>query len=278
MSLGVLFAVLTAALIHATWNAVIKTGADRYQGMLLLTLTQGVMALAMVFWFPLPAREAWPWLLGSGFFHTFYKLFLSAAYQRGDLSRVYPIARGAAPVMVLAIGWSLATDVIFPLEIAGILLVSGGILLLAHGVWNSGETRSLVPFALGSAACTAGYSIVDGLGARVSGTASGYVAWLFVLDAAFFTVCSLVSGRKAAFVATPKQWMIGALVGGLSLAGYWIVVWAMTQAPIALVSALRETSVLFAMGIGVVLMGEKFGLGKGIAALLIVGGIVAIRL
>ncbi len=278
MSIGVFFAVLTAALIHATWNALIKTGADRYQGMLLLTLTQGVMALAMVFVFPIPAKEAWPWLLGSGFFHTFYKLFLSAAYQRGDLSRVYPIARGAAPVMVLAMGWLLATDVILPMEMLGILLVSGGILLLAHGVWHSGETRSLVPFALGSAACTAGYSIVDGLGARVSGTASGYVAWLFVLDAAFFSVCTLASGRQAAFVATSRLWMLGALVGGLSLAGYWIVVWAMTVAPIALVSALRETSVLFAMGIGVVLMGEKAGISKGFAALLIFGGIAAIRL
>ncbi len=278
MSASVFFAVLAAALIHATWNALIKTGSDRYQGMLLLTLTQGGMALVMLFLFPIPAKAAWPWLMGSGFFHTFYKLFLTAAYHRGDLSRVYPIARGAAPVLVLAMGWALATDVILPLEILGILLVSGGILLLAHGVWNSGETPSLVPFALGSAACTAGYSIVDGLGARVSGTASGYVAWLFVLDAAFFSACTLVSGRRLAFVATSRQWKIGALVGALSLAGYWIVVWAMTAAPIALVAALRETSVLFAMGMGVVLMGERAGLSKGLAAVLIVGGIVAIRL
>ena len=181
-------------------------------------------------------------------------------------------------MLVLAIGWLLATDVVLPLQMIGVLVVSGGILLLAHGVWHRGETRSLLPFALGSAACTAGYSIVDGLGARLSGTASGYVAWLFVLDAVFFSIWTLVSGRSLAFVASSRQWKVGLLVGGLSLAGYWIVVWAMTLAPIALVSALRETSVLFAMGMGMVLMGERAGLSKGLAALLIVGGIVAIRL
>jgi drug/metabolite transporter (DMT)-like permease len=278
MEPGVFLAVLGAAAIHAAWNALIKSGRDRWQGMLLLTATQGAMAAALAAVLPFPDWAAWPWLLASGFFHTFYKLFLISAYQHGDLSRVYPIARGAAPVMVLCIGLVLGSDVIAWGEATGILLVSAGILAMAQGAVAGGEGRALVPFALGSAACTAGYSLADGLGARVSGQASAYVAWLFVLDVLFFSACTLLAGRAAAFRASPADWRRGLAAGALSLASYGIVVWAMTRAPIALVAALRETSVLFAMLIGVFWMGERAGRAKLAAGLAILAGIVLMRL
>lgn len=278
MEFHVFLAVLFAAVLHASWNAVIRRGDDRFQGMLLLTLTQGVMGLAMALFVPLPSGIVWVWVLGSGVLHTAYKLFLAAAYQHGDLSRVYPIARGSAPMIVVLVGFFLLPDSVQIKEYLGIALIGVGVMMMANGVFKDGETRSLIPLALGSAVCTAGYSLVDGMGARVAGHATMFTAWLFVFDAMFFTIFTGVTRGRAVFSAPRKEWLIGALAGALSLVTYWIAVWAMMVAPIALVAAVRETSVLFAVIIGVVILKEKTSIGKIIAALVIVTGIVIIRL
>ncbi|MHA1128869.1 MAG: EamA family transporter [Alphaproteobacteria bacterium] len=278
MEFHVFLAVLFAAVLHAGWNAVIRSGGDRFQGMLLLTATQGVMAVIMAAVVPLPDGIVWVWVLGSGLVHTMYKLFLAAAYQHGDLSRVYPIARGAAPMIVVLVGYFLLADTIENKEYAGIGLIGVGVMMMARGVFSSGESRRLIPLALGSAACTAGYTIVDGMGARVAMDATMFTAWLFIFDAMFFSMFSLISRGTAVFKASPRAWGIGAFAGVLSLATYWIAVWAMTVAPIALVAAVRETSVLFAVVIGAVILKEKVGIGKILAALVIGAGIVIIRL
>ncbi|MGE4612379.1 MAG: EamA family transporter [Paracoccaceae bacterium] len=278
MEFSVFVAVLFAAVLHAGWNAVIRSGGDRFQGMLLLTFTQGVMALGMAVVVPLPDGIVWVWVLGSGLLHTIYKLFLSAAYQHGDLSRVYPIARGAAPMMVVFVGYFLLADTIESKEYAGIGLIGVGVMMMARGVFSSGESRRLLPLALGSALFTAGYSIVDGLGARVAMDATMFTAWLFIFDAMFFTVYSLISRGTTVFKASRRAWSLGAFTGVLSLATYWIAVWAMTVAPIALVAAVRETSVLFALVIGILVLKEKAGVAKILAALVIVSGIVVIRI
>ncbi len=278
MEFTVFLAVLFAAVLHASWNAVIRRGSDRFQGMLLLTLTQGVMGLAMALFVPLPTGIVWVWVIGSGALHTAYKLFLAAAYQHGDLSRVYPIARGTAPMMVVLVGFFLLPDSVQTKEYLGIALIGVGVMMMANGVFKDGETRRLIPLALGSAACTAGYSLVDGMGARVAGDATMFTAWLFVFDAMFFATFTGVTRGRRVFVASRRAWTIGAVAGALSLVTYWIAVWAMTVAPIALVAAVRETSVLFAVIIGVVVLKEKTSVGKFIAALVIVSGIVIIRL
>ncbi len=277
MSLTVFLAVLFAAILHAGWNAVIRSGVDRFQGMLILTVTQGIMGCVMAMFAPMPSGQAWMWLIASGLFHTAYKLFLASAYQRGDLSRVYPIARGAAPMMVVLVGLVLLSDRIAGQEYLGIALIGIGVMLMAQGVFGSGEARSLIPLALGSAACTAGYTIVDGVGARVMGSATGYTAWLFVFDLVFFSVFSAAIKGRRVFVASRQRWTTGTLAGGMSLVTYWIAVWAMTVAPIALVAAVRETSVLFAVIIGVVWMKERANIGKWIAALVILAGVVTLR-
>jgi drug/metabolite transporter (DMT)-like permease len=278
MEFHVFLAVLFAAVLHAGWNAVIRRGGDRFQGMLLLTATQGAMALVMAMFVPIPDGIVWVWVLGSGLVHTIYKLFLAAAYQHGDLSRVYPIARGAAPMIVVLVGFYLLADTIENKEYVGIGLIGVGVMMMARGVFSNGESRRLLPLALGSAVCTAGYSIVDGLGARVAMDATMFTAWLFIFDAMIFSMYSLISRGTAAFKASPRAWGIGAFAGVLSLATYWIAVWAMTVAPIALVAAVRETSVLFAVIIGIVVLKEKASVGKVLAALVIVTGIVIIRL
>ncbi len=278
METSVFLAVLFAALLHASWNAVIRAGKNRFQGMLLLTVSQGLMGIAMALFVPLPRADVWLWLLASGALHSGYKMFLAAAYKHGDLSRVYPIARGVAPMIVVLAGFFVLSDTLAGKEYAGIALIGLGVLLMARGVFASNEARVLIPLALGSALCTAGYSMVDGLGARVSGNATQFTAWLFIFDALVFSSATLATQGARSFKATRRSWAFGSFAGALSLATYWIAVWAMTIAPIALVTALRETSVLFAVFIGVVLLNERADTRKLLAAAVILSGIVLVKI
>jgi drug/metabolite transporter (DMT)-like permease len=278
MSLGVFLAVLCAALLHASWNAIIKIGEDKMQGMVLLSIAHGVIGFMMVLVFPAPDPAAWGWLAASIAFHLIYKSCLTAAYVHGDLSRVYPIARSTAPVLVLLAGFLILPDEIASLQVAGVVLVSLGILQMARGVFDLGESRQLLPFALGAAFGTAGYSISDGMGARAAGDASGYVGWLFLGDAVLFTLWGFYRRGNAAVPRNPRFWALGLVAGAGSVGAYWIAVWAMTVAPIALVAALRETSVLFAVLIGLFFLKEQAERRKVWAALIIVAGVVLMRL
>lgn len=278
MSVGIFFAVLGAALLHASWNALIKTGTSKQSAMLILAICQAGIGGVIALWRGWPVAAAWPWLLGSGVIHMFYQLFLSYAYEHGDLSRVYPIARGTAPMIVLVLGSLFLTDTITAQEFAGIVLLSAGILLMAHGVFKDGESRKLLPFALGSAVATAGYSITDGMGARAAGDPVLYVGWLMVVAGVFYAPVAIAIKGPALLRATRRGWALGLLAGALSLGAYSIAVWAMTQAPIAVVAAVRETSILFAVLIGWLVFGEKMTRSKGLAAVVIVAGVVLTRL
>jgi drug/metabolite transporter (DMT)-like permease len=278
MTAFVFVAVLIAALLHACWNAIIKFGDDKLQGMVLLSVAHGLIGLMLIAIFPIPSKESWWLLAGSVLFHLMYKTFLTFAYMRGDLSRVYPIARGTAPMIVLVISLIALSDVMLASQIFGIVLVGLGITLMAWGVFAHGEERALVPYALLAAVGTAGYSLFDGLGARVSGSVSGYIGWLFFLDAFLFTVGGVAIKGHAVLPKSVKIWMLGLIAGVCSVAAYWIAVWAMTLAPIALVTALREVSVLFAVLIGVLFFKDKAMVGKIFAGLVIVAGVIAIRL
>jgi len=278
MSALVFFAVLGAAFLHASWNALIKTGGDKQASMLLLTLGHAAIGCVVVLFRPLPVAEAWPWLVASGLIHMAYQLLLAQAYEHGDLSRVYPIARGAAPMLVALVGAVALADAVTALEYAGIVLLGLGILGMARGVFTSGESRRMLPFALGSALATAGYSLVDGTGARISGDPVGYVAWLLILSALFYTPVALAWRGRRLLAVPPRGVALGLLASGASYVAYAIVVWAMTVAPIALVTALRETSILFAVLIGWLAFGDRMTRGKTLAAALIVAGVVLTRL
>lgn len=278
MTAFVFIAVLFAALLHASWNAIVKFGDDKFQGMVLLSIAHGIIGLVMIVIFPVPAKESWLLLAGSVLFHLIYKSFLTVAYMRGDLSRVYPIARGTAPMIVLVVSLLILSDVVTGSQIGGILLVGLGINLMARGVFTQGEERALIPYALLAAVGTAGYSLFDGLGARAAETASGYIGWLFFLDAFLFTAGGLAIKGRAVLPKSTRIWTLGMIAGACSVGAYWIAVWAMTIAPIALVTALREVSVLFAVLIGVVFFKDKADAGKIVAALVIVAGVIAIRL
>lgn len=277
MSFGIFLAVLFAALLHAAWNAIIKFGADKLQGMVLLSIAHALIGLAMVLAFPLPDRAALKWLAISVVLHLIYKTFLTLAYQKGDLSRVYPISRGTAPVMVLAVSLLFLNDSFSHWQIVGVAFVGFGILLMARGVFTHGEQRDLLPLALVAAMGTAGYTLADGIGARVSLQPSAFVGWVFVLDASLFTLWALIFKGTKVLPRTPRVWALGLVAGAASVLAYWIAVWAMTVAPIALVATLRETSVLFAVLIGVVFLKERYDRGKVIAAIVIICGVVLMR-
>ncbi len=278
MSGGVFAAVLFAAFLHASWNAVIKVGSDKLRAMFVMSSAQGLMGLAIALTLPFPGREMWPWLVFSMVFHSAYKAFLTLAYERGDLSRVYPIARGTAPLLVAVIGFLILGERLQSRDVVAILLVGAGILLMGRGVFAHGESRALLPFALASASMTAGYSLVDGSGARVSGQPGQFVAWMFLLDGMLFATWAIWHRGHVVVSRDWPSWRAGIVAGAASYGAYAIIVWAMARAPIALVAALRESSVLFAVLLGLVLLRERPDRGKLLAAVLIVAGVVVIRI
>jgi drug/metabolite transporter (DMT)-like permease len=278
VSFAILLAVLGSAFLHALWNALIKTGTSRLGAMVILSIGEVPIGLAVAASRPMPAPQVWKWVLMAGCAHFFYKFFLTYAYDRGDLSRVYPIARGAAPLIVAVAGLALLPDRLSLNELAGIAVLGCGILLMAQGIFANGENRRMLPFALGSACATATYTMLDGTGARVSGDAIAYVAWVFVADGVMFTAGMLAFKGLDVLPRDRRAWGSGLVAAAASYGAYAVSVWAMTRAPIAVVAAVRETSILFAVLIGWLVFDERMTRGKALAAGVIVGGVILTRL
>ncbi len=278
--LPVFLAVLAAALLHAGWNALVKTGLDRFSSILLLALVQGAIALALLPFFDPPARAAWPWVVAGSLLHSGYKLTLIQAYRHGDLSQVYPLARGTAPLIVAVAGTLFLHEEMSLIRVAAILSIAAGILLMAAR-GGQDDARGLgkagLGFALATACFTASYTMADGVGARLAGAASGFALWMFALDGLLMLGYGLATRGGSALAALLPAWRGGAAAGAMSLGSYWIAIWAFTQAPLAMVAALRETSVLFALLIAFFLLREKIGPWRVSAAILILAGIVLMR-
>jgi drug/metabolite transporter (DMT)-like permease len=273
-------AVLLAALLHAGWNAFVKVGTDRFSSILSMGLFQAGVALLLLPFFGLPAQAAWPWVLLGSSLHSGYKLFLIRAYEHGDLSQVYPLARGTAPLIVAVAGAAFLGETPTLVRMAAIASIAAGIMLMAKpdGGGAAPLSRKGLFLALGTAAFTASYTMADGIGARIAGSASSFILWMILLDGLFMLVYALWTRGPAALAALLPSWRAGLAIGTMSLGSYWIAIWAFTQAPLALVAALRETSVLFAMLIAVFVLKEKVGPRRWLAAGFIVGGIALMRL
>lgn len=274
----VFMAVLLAALLHAGWNSLVKVGLDRLSTILLLTLVPVAIAIPVLPFIARPAAGSWIWILAGAALHTGYKIFLVQTYAHADLSQVYPLARGTAPLIVT--GWSvLFLGAVFtPGSLFGILVISLGILLMAARGSASGRMRGPALFwALGTAGFTAGYTLVDGVGARIAGTASGYILWMMIGDAIGMVTYAALTRGRAAFSALLPAWKTGLAAGAMSLGSYWIAVWAFTQAPIALVAALRESSILFATVIAALVLREQVNRWRWISAGIIACGVMLMR-
>lgn len=278
MSLTVFLAVLCAALLHATWNALVKGGADKKVNMSGVVLGHTPAAVLILLVTPVPLPESWPYLIAGMFAHFGYQVFLLNAYAKGDLSQVYPIARGSAPLIVTIVSVFALGVVLAPLEMTAVAVIALGLVSMAFVRGQDGTRNpAAARLALITGCFIASYSLIDGLGARLSGTPWGFYAWLGMGNAIVFAAYLWWTDRPVlarTFTHGLRVFFIG---GTASFAAYALVIWAFTQAPIALVTALRETSIVFAMLIGAAFFGERLGAGKLFATGAVILGVILLR-
>jgi drug/metabolite transporter (DMT)-like permease len=266
----VVAAVLGAALLHASWNAMLKSGTDRFLWMTAVCVGQGVIATGALLMLGLPALASWPYVAASAAIHTVYQLLLVRMYAVGDFGQTYPIARGSSPLLVALGAFVVAHEVLSPQKVTGIVLVCGGIMALAFEGRRFHLDR--VPAALATGVSIGAYTVVDGVGARLAGNAVAYVAAFSVIWV-LAIVCIFIGVRGFALPRLSQRDGVTAFIGGaLASTGYATVVWAMTIAPMGLVSALRETSVVFAALIARLFLDEKLTAGRLSACAVIAGG------
>lgn len=278
MTLTIFLAVLAAAAMHASWNALIKARTDRFASITVTTLGMAVAAVPVLPFVAVPALVVWPWIITSILIHLGYRLFLVKAYDAGDMAQTYALARGAAPLMTTLGAYLLVKEALHLPAVIGIALLSFGTFLMSlRGSALGGFNGRAVGFAMITAMFIATYTLTDGSGARLAETAASYAAWLFFCDG----LCSLVIGflfrGRSLIPVITREWKTGLLTGVLSAGSYGIVMWAMTKAPIAAVAALRETSILFAMMISVFWLGEATNYWRFTAAIFIAVGAVLLR-
>lgn len=271
-------AVLLAALLHASWNALVKNTSDKFLSMSAVVLGHLPFACLAVVVVPFPAAASWPYIMAGAALHMGYQLFLLRSYRAGDLSHVYPIARGVAPLLVAGISVVFLGVQLMPFEMIAIAVIGIGIMSLVLVRGSEGiRNPHAATMALITGCFIAAYSLIDGHGARLSGTAVGYFGWLAIVNAVVFA--SIAAIRTPGFFdkLVRKGSKIAILGGGASFVAYSLVVWAFTQAPIALVTALRETSIIFALLIGVFLLRERLSLAKVISTTLTMLGVILLR-
>ncbi len=278
----VFVAVLFAAACHAGWNASIKRTLDPLATTVLIALGAGLVALPGFAITGFPAPPSWPWLIASIIVHLFYFAGLIECYRFGDLGQVYPIARGAAPLMTATVTTFYVGELLSASGWLGIVALAAGVLLLSlrGGRDLANLDRRAVGAALFTAVTICAYSVVDGIGARAAGpgNASAYSVALFVGIAPVVLAYGIARDGLAVIPAMRPHWKIGLAGGALAVISYTIAIWAMTVAPIAIIAALRETSVLFGALIAVVVLKEPLRPARIGAALMIVAGLVLLRL
>ena len=271
--------VILAALLHASWNAMIKHSEDTLVTMGLVMSTGAMLgALAIPFLPALPA-VSWVYLALSVLLHLAYQLILVQAYRSADLSQVFPIFRGIPPVLVAGFSGLVAGEMLAPPQVLGVVVISLGIGSLAlHRGIPRGQDRVALMWALGTALAITSYTFADGLGVRLSGNSLAYAAWLFFFNGIPYALFTWWRRRTVLWPIVGRVWPQGLGAGLLAMSGFTIVLWALARAPMAQVAALRETSVIFAALIGTVVLREPFGRLRVLAAVLVAGGIVLLHL
>ncbi|WP_422366804.1 DMT family transporter [Pelagibius sp.] len=263
MTTGVFAMVIAAAVLHAAWNALVKVNADRLVMIAIMMMSQVAVAMLVIPFVAFPTPESWPYIWASTALNTAYCVFLINAYRYGDLSHVYPISRGSAPLIVAFISVLIVGETLSRQAGLSVVVIALGImsLTLTRGAAGFSEPRALL-FALGTGIFIAGYTVVDGLGARLADSAHSYTFWVHLFNGIPITLLALYLRRGQIAASVSKSWKAGLFGGVISLLAYWIVIWAMTQAPMALVSAVRETSMVFAVLFGVFFLKERLDLAR----------------
>ena len=278
MPLNIFLAIILAAFLHAVWNVMVKNEDNKYLAVTAIVLGNVPASVFIILLTPIPSVESIPFIILSALLHIGYEWYLLSAYRFGDLTKVYPIARGTAPILVTIVSLIFLGVALSNFEILGIFIISLGILSLSFQGAKSIKNKSVVIYALVTGFFIMGYSITDGYGARVSNSFLSYMGWSFILNASIFPIILKINNKSEIITKIFKEGKKIFFIGGtLSYIVYGIVIWGFTQAPIALITALRETSIIFALLIGTFFLKEKFTLLKVIATFVILFGVALLK-
>ncbi|MBX4910472.1 MULTISPECIES: EamA family transporter [Rhizobium] len=277
MPLDVILLVLFGALLHATWNAIVKAGSDKSLDAALISAGGAVSALPFLAFLPLPQSAAWPFIGASAILQFAYFQLVAAAYRAGDIGLVYPLMRGCAPLLVAATSGVVLRENLSGAALAGTMTISAGVLTLALEARRS--SGHAVAFSIANAFVIASYTYVDGIGARLSGNAVSYTLWMSLLPPILLLAWAASQrGSLTVLRHVRRNWWRGLIGGAGSIASYGLALWAMTKAPVATVAALRETSILFALVLSVVVFKEKAGIWRYVAGVVIAIGVLVLKL
>ncbi len=277
MTWSVLFLVLLGGLLHASWNALVKSSTDKTLDTALIHVLCSILALPVCLYVGPPSPESWPYILGSLVVHVGYYFALAGAYKHGDLGLTYPLMRGTAPMLVAIASFALIDEALSPLAWMGVACICGGVLLLGFTrVWWS--HRKAIVFALSNAVLIAIYTVIDAKGARNSGQVAQYISMLFVLDGWPFAALVFMQRKGQVWPYVRTRWPVAMGGACASIGSYAIALWAMTVAPVAMVAALRETSVFFAAFIGAWFLKEVWTRQRVVGTVVILSGVAALRL
>lgn len=277
MPLDIIFLVLLGAALHATWNALVKSGKDKQLDSAMTALGAAVASIAALPFVSMPNVEAWPYIICTVFIHFTYYQLVGMAYKLGDIGLVYPLMRGVAPLIVAATSGLVLGEHLSPVMFAGVMFICVGVLTIAIEVRHG--NGAAIAVALLNACVIALYTFVDGIGARLSGDPVGYTLWICILPPIpLFAYAFLRRGVGPVVAHVKSSWQRG-LFGGIgSVLSYGLALYAMTRAPIAAVAALRETSIFFALLISVVILKEKASVWRYLAGGLIMAGALVLKL
>lgn len=270
--------ILIAAVMHAGWNALVKSGADKLVDITLITSAAALVAAPALLLVPVPAPASWPYIGASVLIHCAYFLLVGLTYRHGDLSFAYPLMRGSAPLVTALVSVGVVGERLGIGGWVGVVLLSLGVLTLTRDNWRSGHLHGrALAFGLVNTVVIVVYTLVDGVGVRLAGNAWSYVTWMFFLNALPLLLVMVIARGAALLPAARRGWRTALAGGALTLGAYGLVLWAMTHAPIALVAALRETSVIFGVAIASLLLKERFGAMRWTAAVLVVTGAAVMK-
>ena len=278
MSLTVFIVVIFAAFLHATWNAMVKNEKDKYLAVSGIVFGHVPASIVVIFFIPSPSVESIPYIILSAILHNGYQWFLLSAYKFGDYTKVYPIARGSAPIFVSIVSLIFFAVVLSRYELLGIAVICLGILSLSFQDSTSITNRKAIIYALITGSFIMSYSITDGYGARISTSLLSYLSWSTILNAFLFAILLNFIKQPGIITKVAKDGKFIFFVGGtIAYLVYGIILWGFTQAPIPIVTTLRETSIIFALLIGTLFLKEKFTLLKTAAVMTIFFGIILLK-
>lgn len=277
---NIVLIVLLGALLHASWNAVVKSAGDKFLNAVVVMTCSMVMAMAVLPFMGQPLAASWPYLATSAALQAIYVWLIAKAYDGGDMSVAYPLMRGTAPLLVALVSLPLIGEALPPLRWLGVLAVSLGVLVMAFDSLRVAKSGgSTMAAALINACFIAAYTVTDGIGVRKSGAPIAYTLWIFVLHALPLLLWAMFTAREKLIEQFKSRWKAGIFGGVATVGSYGSALWAMSQnVPVAAVAALRETSILFAAALAVIVFKEAIGIWRMAGIVVILAGVALIRI